>query len=84
MCVIELENPITIGNKTIEKLELREPVLKDLYGLDLSASENQLEHTVKLIARLAGHSDVVFSNLPLGQAKEIIAKSSDFLSSALS
>lgn len=73
-----LKKPVTVASQTITELTFREPVAKDIKGLDLESST--ADGKLTLLGRLSGQSDFVIDSLSLVDVGGAWATVESFLS----
>jgi hypothetical protein len=73
-----LKKPITHGSETISALAIREPVARDIKGLDLSAKT--VDANLVLASRLSGQPMPVIDQLSMVDMQEVLKIVEDFLS----
>lgn len=72
---IKLSKPVELGSETFEFIEIREPILGDLQGLNLD-SLSEANSLITLISRI--------SNLPLPAVKKLSFSDLQPISTAIS
>jgi hypothetical protein len=73
-----LKKPIVFGSQTIDRLDFREPVAKDLRGVDLSA--RTIDANLTFASRLCGQPMPVIDQLGMADLEEVLKIVEGFLS----